>query len=72
MKQTFKVNGLDCANCAARLEKAINKLPDVDVAVVSFATEKLMLEAADDKFDAVLANVEATMKELEPDWTLVK
>ena len=72
MKKTFKVVGLDCANCAARLEKAINKLPDVDVAVVSFATEKLMLEAADDKFDAVLANVETTMKELEPDWTLVK
>ena len=72
MKKTFKVVGLDCANCAARLEKAINKLPDVDVAVVSFATEKLMLEAADDKFDAVLSNVESTMKDLEPDWTLVK
>ncbi|MDO5331042.1 MAG: cation transporter [Bacillota bacterium] len=72
MKQTFKVKNLDCANCAARLEKAINKLPDVDVAVVSFATEKLMLEAADDKFDAVVANVEATMKELEPDWVLEK
>lgn len=72
MKKTFKVIGLDCANCAARLEKAINKLPDVDVAVVSFATEKLMLEAADDKFDAVLANVETTMKDLEPDWKLEK
>ena len=72
MKKTFKVVGLDCANCAARLEKAINKLPDVDVAVVSFATEKLMLEAADDKFDAVLSNVESTMKDLEPDWKLEK
>lgn len=72
MKKTFKVVGLDCANCAARLEKAINKLPDVDVAVVSFATEKLMLEAADDKFDAVLSNVETTMKDLEPDWKLEK
>ena len=72
MKQSFKVNGLDCPNCAARLEKAINKLPDVDVAVVSFATEKLMLEAADDKFEAVLSNVESTMKDLEPDWKLEK
>ena len=72
MKKTFKVVGLDCANCAARLEKAINKLPDVDVAVVSFATEKLMLEAADDKFDAVLSSVETTMKDLEPDWKLEK
>lgn len=72
MKKTFKVIGLDCANCAARLEKAINKLPDVDVAVVSFATGKLMLETADDRFDAVLENVEATMKDLEPDWKLEK
>jgi len=72
MKKSFKVKNIDCANCAAKLEKAINKLPDVDVAVVSFATEKLMLEAADEKFDSVLSQVEATMKEIEPDWELVK
>ena len=72
MKKSFKVTGIDCANCAAKLEKAINKLPDVEVAVVSFATEKLLLEAADDKFDAVVAQVEQTMSQLEPDWKLIK
>lgn len=72
MKKSFKVKGLDCAHCAQKLEKAINKLPDVEVAIVSFATEKLVLEADDAKFDAVLLQVESTMKELEPDWELVK
>ena len=72
MKKAFEVKGLDCPHCAARLEKGINGIDGVDVAVVSFATEKLMLEAADDKFEAVLSNVESTMKDLEPDWTLVK
>ena len=72
MKKSFKVKGIDCANCAAKLEKAINKLPDVEVAVVSFATEKLLFEAADDKFEAVVGQVEQTMKDLEPDWELVK
>lgn len=72
MKKSFKVKNIDCANCAAKLERAINKLPDVDVAVVSFATEKLMLEAADDKFESVLLQVEETMKNIEPDWELVK
>jgi len=72
MKKSFKVKGLDCPNCAARLEKAINKLDDVELAVVSFATEKLMLEADDANFEEVLSKVESTMKELEPDWELVK
>ena len=72
MKKSYKVKNIDCANCAAKLEKAINKLPDVEVAVVSFATEKLILEAADEKFDAVLLQVEQTMKDIEPDWELVK
>jgi len=72
MKKSFKVQGIDCANCAAKLEKAINKIDGVEVAVVSFATEKLLIEAADDKFDAVLSEVEKTMTNLEPDWKLLK
>ena len=71
MKKSFKVKGLDCPNCAAKLEKNINKIEGVNEAVVSFATCKLSLDADDDKFDAVLEKAIALTKELEPDWEIV-
>ena len=72
MRKTFKVNGIDCANCAAKLERGINKIKGVDEAVVSFATGKLVLEADDEKFDAVLEEAVALAHKLEPDWEIVR
>lgn len=72
MKKSFKVKGIHCANCASKMEKAINALPDVDVAVVSFATGKVLFEAAEDKIDEVYASVEKLIKEQEPDWEILK
>ena len=71
MKKSFKVKGIDCANCAAKLEAGISKLPGVDKATVSFMTETLTLEAADDKFAEVLEAAKALTKKLEPDWEIV-
>jgi copper chaperone CopZ len=71
MKKSFKVKGIDCANCAAKLEAGISKLPGVDKATVSFMTERLTLEAADDKFEEVLEAAKALTKKLEPDWEIV-
>ncbi|MCR4804316.1 MAG: cation transporter [Clostridia bacterium] len=71
MKKSFKVKGIDCANCAAKLEAGISKLPGVDKATVSFMTERLTLEAADDKFAEVLEAAKALTKKLEPDWEIV-
>ncbi len=72
MRKSFTVKGIDCANCAAKLERNISKIKGVDEAVVSFATGKLVLEAADDKFDAVLDEAVAVTKKLEPDWEIVR
>lgn len=44
MKTRFKIKGLDCANCAAELERAINKLDEINNASISFMTEKLEIE----------------------------
>ena len=71
MKKSFKVEGLHCPNCAARLEKGLNKLEDV-TATVTFATQKLTIEAPDDKFDAIMDQADAICKKLEPDWTIVR
>lgn len=45
----FKVNGLDCANCANKIEKAIQAMPEVKEAALSFSTSLLILNAKADK-----------------------
>ena len=72
MKKSFKIKGVDCANCAARLERNLNELPGVEKATVSFMTEKLTLTAADDKFGEVVEAAKALAKKLEPDWEIVE
>lgn len=48
MKKKFKVENLDCAHCAAKMEEAIKKIPGVEDAVMNFMTQKLTLQIADD------------------------
>ena len=55
MKKSYKLNELDCANCAAKMEAAINKIDGVNKATVSFMTQKLTLDADDEKFDSILS-----------------
>ena len=51
MKKTFVLEDLDCANCAAKIENAVKELEHVISASVSFMTQKLVLEAPDEKFE---------------------
>ena len=54
MRKQFKLENLDCANCAAFMEAAINKLPEVKHATVSFMMARLVIEAEDDSFPEVI------------------
>ena len=55
MKKKFKVENLDCAHCAAKMEEAIKKIPGVEDAVMNFMMQKLTLEIADDaKMEEIL------------------
>ena len=42
MKKKFKVENLDCAHCAAKMEEAIKKIPGVEDAVMNFMMQKLI------------------------------
>lgn len=70
MKKKFKIENLDCANCAAKMENEINKLEDVNKASISFMTSRLTLEVDDDKFESILEKVESAMKKIEDDVKL--
>lgn len=71
MKKTYKLEDLDCANCAAKMEDAIKKIDGVTNASVSFIMQKMTIEAADDRFEQVLKDVLKTIKKVEPDCRVI-
>ena len=54
MKKTYKMEDLDCANCAAKMEAAIQKIEGVTAASVSFMAQKVTIEGDDARFDEIL------------------
>ena len=59
MKTKFSIKGLDCPNCAAKLEGMLAKLDGVDSAKINFLTEKITVESTLEG-DALLGAVRET------------
>ena len=70
MKKIFKMENLECAHCAAKMENAIAKLEGVLLVSVNFMMRKLTIEASDDKFDEVLAQAVKICQKIEPDCVI--
>ena len=47
MKKSIRLSGLDCANCAAKMEEAVRGIEGVEAVSVNFLTQKMVLEAED-------------------------
>ena len=69
MKKTFKLVDLDCANCAAKMEAAVQKIDGVTAASVSFMAQKLTIEA--DDVDSIMKDVVKCVRKVEPDCQIV-
>lgn len=71
MKKKFKLEDLDCANCAAKMEEAVKKIAGVYDANVSFMAQKMTIEAEDDRFDEIMKEVAAACAKVEPDCKIL-
>ena len=67
MKSKFKIKGLDCANCAAELERKIEKIEGIERASISFITEKLELEFDENCKQDIMKKLSKVIKREEPD-----
>ena len=70
MKKRYTIEDLCCANCAAKMETGIRKLEGVNSATINFLTQKLTLDAEDDRFESILDQAEAIIRKIEPDCVL--
>lgn len=68
MKKTYKLQDLDCANCAAKMERAIAKVKGVNEVSVSFIAQKMMLDI---ESEDVMEEIVRVIRKVEPDCTVV-
>ena len=65
--KSYRLEGLDCANCAMKIEKSINEINGVKQANVNFAVGKLTIDADQDKIGEIETETRKVIKELEPE-----
>ena len=72
MRKSFKLQDLDCANCAAKMEDAINRIDGVEKATVSFMTQKLTLVADEGRFNDIVDEAQRVCAKIEPDCMIIR
>ncbi len=69
MKKTFNIE-VDCANCAAKIENKVSKIDGVNECRINFMSQKMILDAPDDRFDEVLDELIKKAQRIEPDFVV--
>jgi len=65
VKKKFKVEELDCACCAEKMEKLIKEIPGVNDASISFMTQKLTIDADDSRLDEIMDEAQKVCAKVE-------
>jgi copper chaperone CopZ len=71
MKKVFRMEDLDCAHCAAKMETAIRKIEGVNSASINFIAQKITIDADEEVFEEVLKKAQKAVKKVEPDCRIV-
>ena len=72
MKKVFKMEDLDCANCAAKMERAIAGIDGVESVNISFMGQRMTLDADEKRFEEILDKACLVCKRIEPDCKIVR
>ncbi len=71
VKKTFRLEDLDCAHCAAKMEDGIRKLDGVTEVSINFLAQKLIIEADEECFDDIMKQAVKIVKKIEPDCRIL-
>ena len=66
----LSITGIDCANCAANLERHIAKIDGLSNVSINFMGEKLIFDCDDAKYDEMIGEIKAVIDKVEPDAVL--
>jgi len=65
-KVTLKLNGLDCANCANKIEESVLKIKTISEINLNFVTKTLIYKVSEENSDEILSEIKAIIKKIEP------
>lgn len=71
MKKSYRVENLCCANCAAKIETAINKMPEVEKATLNFMTLRLTVTSDTSDWEALMEKIKNTLRKIEPESRVI-
>ena len=71
MKKVYRMQDLDCANCAAKMENAIRKIEGVEECSINFMMQKLTIVCAEEKLDEIMQKAVAACRKVEPDCRIL-
>lgn len=71
MKKIFKMNDLDCAHCADRMEQAISKIDGVSSVSVNFMAQKMVIDADDARFDEIIKQAQNEVKKVDSNCSII-
>ena len=71
MTKVYRMKNLDCANCAAKMERAIQKLDGVQGAAVNFMAQKLTLECEESRLPEILEQAKVCVAKVDPGCTIL-
>lgn len=65
MDYVYKLENLDCANCAAKVEAAVSKLDGVNSCTVNFITQKILLKTGSDMDDNFFSRIKKAVQKVD-------
>ena len=73
MRKTYQLEDLECANCAAKMERDISAFPEVTKCTITFMTSRMSITVPDGTdLEAVLDKAQQVMRSYEKDCTIVR
>ncbi|MBQ3546553.1 MAG: heavy-metal-associated domain-containing protein [Lachnospiraceae bacterium] len=72
MKRVFKIEDVDCANCAAKMERMAAKLDGVNKVSINFMAQRITIDAVDERFNDVVDEIEKVMKKVDKEAHIIR
>lgn len=71
MEKQIRFTGIDCAHCAEKIEKKINKIKGVESATVNFLAQKMIIKANEEDMDNIIKEIEAVSRKIEKEFCIL-
>ena len=70
VKKVFTMDGVDCANCAAKMEDAVRRIDGVEYVSISFMAQRMTIEAEESELDKIMKKAQKLCRKVDPDCSI--